>query len=78
MTRAAADQRPRPPAEPKCRQGVGLIGGAGTLLLIVAVLCFIWPVLAVLVLAGAGAMFLTRRGLCRAAQAWRGRHVVSG
>lgn len=50
------------------RLAAAAVGGAGTLMLVVALLSLIWPPLAVLVLAGAGATLLMRGAL---RWAWR-------
>lgn len=79
---SVTDQFPVPPAGrgagPLPHRGPGrhrpaaVAAAAGTLLLVVAVLSVIWPLLAILVLAGAGATLLVRDGLRWARQAWRG------
>lgn len=63
---------PLPHREPGRRRPATAAAAAGTLLLVVAVLSVIWPALAILVLAGAGATLLVRGGLRWARQAWHG------
>lgn len=64
-----ADTHPR--HEPGRRRPATAAAAGGTLLLVVAVLSIIWPALAILVLAGAGAALLVRGGLRWARHAWR-------
>lgn len=64
-------QGPVPRRGPGPRRVAVAVGGVGTLMLVVALLSLIWPALAVLVLAGAGAALLMRGGLRWAWQALR-------